>query len=45
MVNTLILRIVFVLEFIKTISYGQQLNIIQIICAVVHKEYQLWPTA
>jgi len=40
MVNTLTLPIVFVLEFIKTM----QLNIVQLICAVVHKEYQLWST-
>lgn len=38
MVNTLTLPIVFVLWFIKTISYGEQLNTAQLICAVVHNE-------
>jgi len=45
MVNSLTLLKLFVLGFIKTISYGQQLNIAQIICAGDHKDYQLWSTA
>jgi hypothetical protein len=38
MVNTLTLPIVFVLGFVKYISYGQQLNIAQLICVVIHNE-------
>jgi hypothetical protein len=38
MVKILTLPIVFVLGFIKNISYGQQLNTAQLICAVVQNE-------
>jgi len=45
MVKILTLSIVFVLGYIKTISYSQHLNIAHYICAGVHKDYQLWSTA